>query len=77
MYDEKVSRCSFSFIYIYVQYKNQKIGDSVLSEDPFMLVYCPNKYQTQRMWDEAVVDCLYFMYLCLYIYVYCLKFISV
>ena len=32
--------------------------DSVVSEDFFMLLYCPNKYKTQRMCDETVDDCL-------------------
>ena len=29
---------------------------TAISEDPFMLVYCPDKYKTQRMYDEAVDD---------------------
>ena len=32
--------------------------DRVASEDPFMLVYCPDKYKSQRMCDEAVDHCL-------------------
>ena len=32
--------------------------DRIVSEDPFMLVYCPEKYKTQRMCDEAVDDYL-------------------
>ena len=32
--------------------------DSVVSEDPFMIVYCPDKCKTQRMCDEAVDDFL-------------------
>ena len=32
--------------------------DSVVSGDPFMLVYCLNKHKTQRMCDETVDDCL-------------------
>ena len=32
--------------------------DSVVSEDPFLIVYCPDKYKTQRMCDEAVDDFL-------------------
>ena len=28
--------------------------DRVISEDPFMLVYCLNKYETQRTCDKAV-----------------------
>ena len=31
--------------------------NNVLSEDPFMIMYCPNKYKL-RMCDEAVNDCL-------------------
>ena len=27
-------------------------------EDPFLIVYCPDKYKTQRMYDEAVDDSL-------------------
>ena len=32
--------------------------DRVISEDPFMLAYCPDKYKIQRMCDGAVDDCL-------------------
>ena len=32
--------------------------DRVISEYPFMLVYCPDKHKTQKMCDEAVDDCL-------------------
>ena len=32
--------------------------DSVVSEDPSLIVYCPEIYKTQRMCDEAVDDCL-------------------
>ena len=31
--------------------------DSVVSEDPSLVVYCPDKYKTQRMCDEVVDDC--------------------
>ena len=30
----------------------------VVSENLFMLVYCPNRYKTQRMCDEADNDSL-------------------
>ena len=30
--------------------------DSTVSEDPFLIVYCPDKYKTQGMCDEAVDD---------------------
>ena len=32
--------------------------DIVVSEDPFLIVYCSNKYIAQRMCDEAVDDSL-------------------
>ena len=32
--------------------------DRVVSEDPFLIVYCPDIYKTQRMYDEAVDDSL-------------------
>ena len=31
--------------------------DRVVSEDPFMLIYCLNRCKTQKMCDEAVDDC--------------------
>ena len=32
--------------------------DRVVSEDLYLTVYCPDKYKTQKMCDEAVDDCL-------------------
>ena len=32
--------------------------DKSISEDLFMTGYCPDKYKTQKMCDEAVDDCL-------------------
>ena len=33
--------------------------DRVVSEDPFIIVYCPNKYKTQRMCDSSTAkECL-------------------
>ena len=32
--------------------------DRVASEDPFLILYCPNKYITQRMCDKAVDESL-------------------
>ena len=32
--------------------------DIIVSEDPFLIFYCPDKYKTQRMCDEAVDYCL-------------------
>ena len=32
--------------------------DRVVSEYPFLIVYCPDEYKTQRMCDKAVDDFL-------------------
>ena len=32
--------------------------ERVISEGHFMLVYCPDRYKTQRMCDKAVDHCL-------------------
>ena len=32
--------------------------DRAVSKDRFLIVYCPDKYKTQRMCDEAIADCL-------------------
>ena len=39
-------------------YKTQEMCENVVSEDPFMLVYCSNKYKNQRICDEAFDDSL-------------------
>ena len=30
--------------------------ERVVSEDPFLIVYCPDKYKSQRMYDKAIDD---------------------
>ena len=32
------------------------MDDKVVSEDPFLIVYCPDKYITQEMCNETVDD---------------------
>ena len=32
-----------------IQYKTQEMSDSTFSEDPFLIVYCPDKSKTQRI----------------------------
>ena len=32
--------------------------DRAVSEHPFLILYCPGKYITQKVWDEAVDGCL-------------------
>ena len=44
--------------YIPDRYKTQEISDRAVSEDPFLITYCLNKYITQKMCDEAVDDFL-------------------
>ena len=46
----------FVFYSIPKIYKTHEMCDRVVSEDPFLIVYCPNTYITQKMCDEAVDD---------------------
>ena len=48
----------FAFDSILDWYKTKVMCDRVVSEDPFLIVYCYDEYKTQRMCDEAVDDCL-------------------
>ena len=34
------------------------MSDRYVSDDFFMLIYCPNRYKTQKTCDEAADDCL-------------------
>lgn len=36
----------------------KEVCDRVVSEESFMIIYCPYRYKTQNMCDEAVEDCL-------------------
>ena len=44
------------FDFLADQFKTRKICNSVVSENPLFIVYCPDKYKIQRMCDEAVHD---------------------
>ena len=46
----------FVFDFIPVQDKTQEMCDIGVSLHPFLIVDCPDKYKTQRMFDEAVDD---------------------
>ena len=46
MCDEAVNRCFFVFNSVPDQYKFQGMCDTVVSEDPSLIVYCPDKYKT-------------------------------
>ena len=38
--------------------------DRVISKDHFLIIYCPDKYKTQKMCDEAVDDSTYSQLFC-------------
>ena len=53
-----VDRCFFVIYFIRDQDKAQEMCDTVVSENPSLIVYCTDKYKTQMMFDEAADDCL-------------------
>ena len=53
MCDKAINRRFFVFDCIPDQYKTQEICETVVSNDPPLIVYCPDKYITQKMRDEA------------------------
>ena len=53
--DEAVNRWFFVFLDSDCC-KTQKLYDRVVSEDPFLIVYSPDKQKTQKMCNKAV-DC--------------------
>ena len=55
MSDKDVIRCFFAFYFIPNQHNTQEMCDRVVSKDPFLIVYCPDKY---KMCNEAVDDSL-------------------
>ena len=38
--------------------KTEEMCDKVIYEEPFMLIYCPDRYEPHKMHDKAVDDCL-------------------
>ena len=56
MCDKAVNKCFFKFDSNPDQNKTQEICGTVVSDDPFLIVYCPDKYIIQKMYDEAVDD---------------------
>ena len=38
--------------------KTEEMCDKVIYEEPFMLIYCPDRYKPHKMHDKAVDDCL-------------------
>ena len=60
-----VPKCYKQFIYVFFVFDSipdqnitQEKNDIVVSLYPFLIVYCVDKYVTQRMCDEAVDDSL-------------------
>ena len=45
-------------IFSCVYFLTQEMCDRDISEDPSLIVYCPNKYITRKICDEAVDDFL-------------------
>ena len=37
-----------AFVYVLAWYKTQEMSHETFSEDPFLLVYCLDKYKTQK-----------------------------
>ena len=56
MCNKAVTRCVFVFDSIPDRYKTQEIRYRVVSGDPFLFVYCPDKYITHKMCDESADD---------------------
>ena len=54
-YVKAVATCPFVFISVPDQYKAQEICDKVVSEDPFTLKCCLDRYKSQ-LCDKAVDD---------------------
>ena len=46
MCNKAVNRCFFVFNSIPNSYKPPEMSDRVVSEDPVLITYCPNKYIT-------------------------------
>ena len=58
MCDIAATRFFLAFIYVAGRYKIQEMCDRVISEDPFMLLYCPHRCKTQGICDQDVDNCL-------------------
>ena len=58
MCDKAVNRYFFVFGSIPDPFKDEKCVTELFLKIFFSSVYCPDKYKTQNMCDEAVDDCL-------------------
>ena len=58
MFIKAVHPFTFEFDSVPDQYKTHGVCDKVVSEEPFMLKYCLDRYKTQEMHDKTVDACL-------------------
>ena len=58
MSDRAVSTYPSTIKFVSECFMTQKMCDRVAPEDHFLIVYCPDKYITQRIYDEAVGNSL-------------------
>ena len=57
MCEKAVNRYFFVFDSIPDQYRTQEMCDTVVYEDPSLIIYCcPDKYKTKRMFDSIVSE---------------------
>ena len=47
----------FLFKFAPDRYKTLEMCNRVVSEDPFLIVYCPDIYITKKKCDDSVDDC--------------------
>ena len=48
MCDKAADTCLFAFGFVLDKYKTQEMSDEVVSKEPFMLKYCPDRFKTQK-----------------------------
>ena len=57
-YIKAVNRCFLYLLLFLIDIKPKKCMTELFLKIPFLIVYCPDKYKTQKMCDEALDDCL-------------------
>ena len=53
-----VDTCPCVFESVHDGYKIREMSDEVVSNNPFMLKNCLDRYETKKLCDKAVHDCL-------------------
>ena len=48
MCGKPLDRCYFALVYVADWYKTQEMCDRYVSEDPFLILYCPDKYKNSN-----------------------------